>query len=208
MADPVPVCVYIDGFNFYHALLRFNDNKVKWLDLRALVARITFPKSEKVTSIYYFSAFAEWLPDQVARHKTYVAALEAHGIITVMGHFKEKDGWCNSCGHTWVRHEEKETDVSIGITMLRDAYKNKYERALLVTRDSDLMPAVRMVRAEFPKKEIVAVAPPMMGHSNDLISVCNSKRKISPKQVRACLFPDQVKNQDGSLAAIRPTEYA
>jgi hypothetical protein len=70
------------------------------------------------------------------------------------------------------------------------------------------MRAVRMVRAEFPKKEIVAVAPPMMGHSNDLISVCNSKRKISPKQVRACLFPDQVKNQDGSLAAIRPTEYA
>jgi hypothetical protein len=65
-----------------------------------------------------------------------------------------------------------------------------------------------MVRAEFPKKEIVAVAPPMMGHSNDLIGVCNSKRKITPDQVRACLFPKQVLHIDGSVAVNRPAKYA
>jgi len=35
-----------------------------------------------------------------------------------------------------VAHEEKETDVSIGISLLNDAHKNCFERAYLVTRDS------------------------------------------------------------------------
>jgi uncharacterized LabA/DUF88 family protein len=124
-----------------------------------------------------------------------------------MGHFKKKDRECHSCNATWIGHEEKETDVSIGITLLNDAYKNRFERAYLVTRDSDLMPAVRMVRAEFPKKEIVAVAPPMMGHSNDLIGLCNSKRKIRPEQVRACLLPKQVLDGNGNIVATRPIKY-
>jgi uncharacterized LabA/DUF88 family protein len=62
-------------------------------------------------------------------------------------------------------------------------------RAYLVTRDSDLSPAVKMVRAEFPAKHIVTVAPSFMAHSQDLFKVCNSKKKITPTQVWGCLFP-------------------
>jgi hypothetical protein len=91
--------------------------------------------------------------------------------------------------------------------MLNDAYRGAYEKAYLVTRDSDLMPAVKMIRVEFPAKHIVAVAPPMMGHSNDLIGVCNSKMKIRPDKIRACLLPQHVRNPDGTIAATRPPEY-
>ena len=82
------VCVYIDGFNLYHALCRFKDDKVKWLDLSALVKRLLMPKSEQLNTIYYFSAYADWMPPQHSRHIEYVKALEAVGIKTVMGHFK------------------------------------------------------------------------------------------------------------------------
>jgi hypothetical protein len=201
-----PVCVYIDGFNLYHALLKFGDARVKWLDLNALSHRLVSPKSEKVQSIFYFSAFAHWLPDKVARHGIYVKALQARGVTCILGHFKSKDRRCKSCGATWVAHEEKETDVSIGINLLNDAYKQRYEKAYLVTRDSDLMPAVRMIRTEFPTKEIVAVAPPLMGHSNDLITVCHSKQKISPDQVKACLLPEKLQHSDGTII-VRPLEY-
>jgi uncharacterized LabA/DUF88 family protein len=201
-----PVCVYVDGFNLYHALLKFGDNRVKWLDLNALSHRLISPKSEKVQSIFYFSAFAHWLPAKMARHEIYVKALEARGVTCILGHFKNKDRKCNSCGATWTAHEEKETDVSIGINLVSDAYKHRYEKAYLVTRDSDLMPAVRMVRAEFPTKQIVAVAPPFMGHSNDLITICHSKQKISQEQVRACLLPEKLQHSDGTII-IRPLEY-
>ncbi len=202
-----PVSFYIDGFNVYHALLKFRDDKVKWLDLASLCQRLIAPKSEVIVQIYYFSAFADWLPGPMSRHQEYVKALEARNVTCIMGHFKKKDRECHTCNATWIAHEEKETDVSIGITLLNDAYKNRFERAFLVTRDSDLMPAVRMVRAEFPKKEIVAVAPPMMGHSNDLIGVCNFKRKIKPDQVRGCLLPKHVLRPDKTVAATRPTKY-
>jgi len=201
------VSIFIDGFNLYHALVKFRDDKVKWLDLRTLCGRLILPKTEKIVDIYYFSAYAYWLSGPKSRHEEYVKALAATGITTILGHFKEKDRDCHNCGATWKAHEEKETDVSIGITLLNDAYKNKYDRALLVTRDSDLMPAVKMVRNEFPAKEIVAVAPPMMGHSNDLLTVCNSKRKISPRQIWACLLPKQIVRADGTVLATRPSKY-
>lgn len=143
----------------------------------------------------------------MSRHEEYVRALQATGVECVMGHFKKKSRRCPKCKHTWTGHEEKETDVSIGIRLVGDAYKGLYEKAYLVTRDSDLMPAVRMVRTEFPKKQIVAVAPPLMGHSNDLITVCQLKKKISPKQVWTCLLPQQVKDTTGKLTAVRPKEY-
>lgn len=202
------VSFYIDGFNLYHSLLRFNCNKVKWLDLAALCSRLIAPKSEKIVSIYYFSAYAYWLPGSVARHKTYVKALEARNIKTIIGNFKNKDRKCFICKATWVAHEEKETDVSIGITMLNDAYKNKYDKALLVTRDSDLVPAVKMIRSEFPNKHISVVAPPMMGHSNDLIKICHSKKKINTQQIWDCLLPELIHDKNGDIIARRPVEYS
>jgi hypothetical protein len=155
-----PVSIYVDGFNLYHALLRFRDEKVKWLDLRALSQRVIRPKTEHIAAINYFSAYADWLPGPKTRHEEYVKALTALGVNCVLGHFKRKDRRCHKCGAKWVAHEEKETDVSIGIAMLNDAYKGIYEKAYLVTRDSDLLPAIKMICAEFPAKRIVAVAPP------------------------------------------------
>lgn len=202
-----PVCFYLDGFNLYHALVRFQDDKVKWLDLAALAKRLISPATETITGIYYFSAYADWLPGPMSRHEEYVKALKATGVDCFMGHFKVKDRHCKNCGSEWQAHEEKETDVSIGIHLLNDAYKNQYEKAYLVTRDSDLMPAIKMVRAEFPTKHIVAVAPPLMGHSNDLIRVCQSKKKITPTQIWSCLLPKQLTDASGQIVATRPTNY-
>lgn len=203
----IPVRFYFDGFNLYHALVKFRDDKVKWLDLAALAKRLISPATETITGIHYFSAYADWLPGPMARHEEYVKALKVTGVDCIMGHFKVKDRHCNSCGAQWHAHEEKETDVSIGINLLNGAYKGHYEKAYLITRDSDLLPAVRMVRAEFPQKEIVAVAPPLMGHSNDLITVCQSKKKITPKQIQSCLMPQHIRDAHGQIVATRPTRY-
>jgi len=203
----IPVAFYIDGFNLYHALDRMDGDKAKWLDLMALAKRLILPASEKITGVFYFSAYADWLPDSMARHEEYVRALQASGVDCIMGHFKKKHRRCANCGTQWTAHEEKETDVSIGIHLVNDAYQGLYEKAYLVTRDSDLMPAVRMVRREFPKKEVVAVAPPQMGHSNDLIAICQSKKKITPKQVMSCLLPRQVMDNNGKVVATRPAKY-
>ncbi len=64
-----------------------------------------------------------------------------------------------------------------------------------------------MIRAEFPNKQVIVVAPPLMGHSNDLIRVCSGKKKITPDQVRGSLLPATITNDSGQVVAVRPPEY-
>lgn len=198
---------FIDGFNLYHALQRLHQAHLKWVDLAKLMYRQISPQSEQIADIFYFSAYAYWWPDRKLRHEEYVKALEQAGVNVVLGHFKKKDGFCKSCGARWDAHEEKETDVNIALCLLNEAYKDTYDRAHLVTRDSDLKPAVAMVRSQFPQKEIVIVAPPNLGHSTDLIQIAHGKRKISLAQVEQSLFPEFVIDAGGNVVATRPAQY-
>lgn len=201
------VAVFVDEFNLYHALLKFRDDRVKWLSLNDLSKRLVRPQSERIVAIYYFSALAKWLVASSSRHREYIKALEATGVIPILGHFKEKDRGCRSCGATWKGHEEKETDVNIALHMLRGAYKDEFDKALLISRDSDLVPAVAMIRNDFADKEVIAVAPPLMGHSNDLLRVCSSKRKITPQHILSSLLPAIVLDSSGQVVASRPIPY-
>jgi uncharacterized LabA/DUF88 family protein len=201
------VSAFIDGFNLYHALKRLNGDHLLWVDLWALMERQLLRHSESLQAVYYFSAYATWLPEERERHESYVAALEGRGVTPVMGHFKEKDRKCPNCNNRWKGHEEKETDVNIALHLLNQAYKNRYDKALLVTRDSDLKPAVEMVRREFPDKNITVVAPPHLGHSTDLTKVASAKRKITKAQVEECLLPQTIHDASGRILAVRPVKY-
>jgi hypothetical protein len=50
----IPVRFYVDGFNLYHALLKFKNDKVKWLDLELLCHRIIAPRTEASTGFITF----------------------------------------------------------------------------------------------------------------------------------------------------------
>lgn len=179
----------------------------KMVNLDALMRRLISPKSEIVVATFYFSAYAHWLPDQWKRHREYVAALKYAGVVPVMGQFKNKDRRCISCGAKWIGHEEKETDVNIALYLLNGAYHDSYDRAYIVSRDSDLKPAVEMVLKQFPNKDIVVVAPPELGHSNDLTLAAGNKRRIKRRQVEDCLFPAVILDPSGNVVATRPSKY-
>lgn len=198
---------FIDGFNFYHALARLKRDELKWLNLRALMEQLISPKSEIVSAVHYFSAYPHWMPGKLIRHREYVRALEGVGVQAVIGRFKEKDGHCRACDHRWVRHEEKETDVNIALALLNEAYRNSFDRAYLVSRDSDLKPAVAMVRSQFPEKAVILVAPPQLGHSQDMMAVATGKRKITIAQLERSLFGEIVVDSGGNVVARRPAEY-
>ncbi len=60
---------------------------------------------------------------------------------------------------------------------------------------------------QFPEKEIFIVAPPHLGHSNDLIQVASGKQKIKKKQIEESLFPPSIRDAFGNVVANRPAEY-
>jgi uncharacterized LabA/DUF88 family protein len=205
------VSAFIDGFNLYHAIDVTGKHHLKWLDLRELCLAFAPASQHTLGSIYYFSAYATWRPDAYARHRAFVAALQAREVQPVLGLFKEKDRTCWTCGAHWTDHEEKETDVNIALYLLRDAHLNKFDRALLMSGDSDLAPAVRMVRQLYPEKDIRIIAPYGRSYSMDLVNAAGGlghARRMKAVHVERSLLPEHVLSPDGRLVASRPPKYA
>ena len=180
---------------------------LKWVDLRALARRYVRPASQRLEGVYYFSAYADWLPDPKRRHEAFVRAQKAHGVTPVMGKFKSKDRWCPLCRRSSQGHEEKETDVNIALCLLDWAYRDAYGHALLVSRDSDLVPALRMLRTRFSGKGLTLVAPPLAGHSTEMLSWATAKTKIRTDHLEQSLLPREVRDTAGTIVAVRPREY-
>jgi uncharacterized LabA/DUF88 family protein len=209
----IRACFYIDGFNVYHAIHDLGDPSLKWLNMRALAETLIKPRTEAIAEIYYFSAFADFRPDAKKRHEQYVAALESTGIQIVMGNFKKKQvhAWCDGPGHapkkvTRNSHEEKESDVNLALYLVRDAYEDVYDIAYVISSDSDLVPAMRMVRAKRPEKNMVTVAAPLRGHAQSALTLGLEKKKINLDQLKRCLFPMEVR--DGLAVVARcPNQY-
>lgn len=157
------VIVYVDGFNLYHAIKNLGDESLKWVCLRRLSESLIRP-DEELIRVNYFSAHATWKPKAFERHRAYVAALKQEGVTFVKGKFKQRDVKCRACGAEWESHEEKETDVNIAIHLVRDTILNEFDRAIVISADTDMRSAVVMARQHVaghkPAKNIDVVAPP------------------------------------------------
>jgi uncharacterized LabA/DUF88 family protein len=88
------------------------------------------------------------------------------------------------------------------------AYQNAFDRALVISNDSDISPAIRLIRKRFPEKRITTIAPPNYYHSNELIQASTDKARIRPEHLEQSLFPNLVEDQSGSLSVKRPKEYS
>lgn len=153
------VIVYVDGFNLYHAIDELKNDSLKWLCLRRLSESI-ISENEELKTVKYFSAYATWHPDAYARHRTYVQALQAEGVKFIAGKFKKKHPRCRICHARYETHEEKETDVNIAIHLIRDTFEDNFDRALVISADTDMHTAVEMARSINGTKSIDVVAPP------------------------------------------------
>lgn len=193
------VSVYVDGFNLYHALDDLGENHLKWLDLWAL-SETLIRTGETVTTVKYFSAYATWMPASYRRHQRYVAALEARGIQFIEGRFKEKPMQCKSCKVRYTAHEEKETDVNIGVHLMADGLKDRFDRALVISADTDLNEAVTLAKAEAAGKQIDIVAPPRRKGRNSVALF-----EVTVGRLRRSLLPAQLVSAGKII--IRPTEY-
>jgi len=197
----VRVSFLVDGFNLYHSLrqaeMKRGGGGYRWLDLRSLLASYLehVDREAFLGEIVYFSALAthrqQTSPGTVQRHRTYVAALQATGVRIALGHFKRSRQVRPTCGARNDRHEEKETDVAIGATLVEWAATGSCDAAFLVSGDSDLMPAVRIARRIAPELRIGALFP-FARTSDDLRNTVDQAFKIKARRYPRNQLPDPV----------------
>lgn len=192
------VISFIDGFNLYHAISSLYRPELKWVDVRMLSLSFLRPISEKLLNVFYFSAYADHMSERAQKsQKAYIEALKLMQTMPILGQFKKKERRCPSCKHRWSSHEEKETDVNIASFLIDLAYQDAFDRALVISNDSDLTPAIRTVRKRFPQKRITTIAPPNYYHSNELIQVSSDKARIRLEHLEKSLLPSLVKDTSG-----------
>lgn len=140
--------------------------------------------------------------------KAHIRALELTAVNPILGNFKKKERKCPNCSHKWSGHEEKETDVNIASYLIDLAYQNAFERALIISNDSDLTPAIRLIRKRFPEKRITTVAPPNYYHSNELIQASSDKAHIRLEHLERSLLPFLVRDASSFITISCPVEYS
>lgn len=199
------VIAYIDGFNLYHALKDLKDERLKWVNLHSLMESI-IRGGEKLIQVNYFSAYATWKSEEYARHRVYVSFLKHFGVQAIMGKFKgRKVVTCNECGKQWEHHEEKETDVNLALQILRDGFEDAFDRAIIVTADSDLAPVLKQGKLLFPNKEFFIATPPgRHNNAHEVRSLASSNMNISKGRIKANLLPVQIIQKDGKILSMPP----
>lgn len=199
------VAAYIDGFNLYFGV-RERGRRHLWLDIEGLVRSLLRPHQQLV-AVRYFTARVRNDPAAEQRQQTYLNALAAHSSMLDirMGRFQQKSKTCYSCNASWYEYEEKETDVSLSVTLLEDGVSQLYDTALIISADSDISPAIRALRRLAPGVKVVAALPPNR-RSLGLQAICDATIPIGMAKVRQAQLPNIV--HAGSHALIRPTHWS
>jgi 6-hydroxy-3-succinoylpyridine 3-monooxygenase len=200
------VIVYIDEFNLYYGVLRFSRDN--WLDIERLFTILR--PHDQLEKIRYFTALSSGgqSQDQLA----YLRALQTLSLVDVVrGRYKKKSVKClvQICSvpdrdRMFGTQEEKRTDVNIAVSMLDDAYQGLCDHLIVVSGDSDLVPAVNMVKTRFPAKQVTVYVPsrnPIRGAAVELRAAADKNRDLPLNLLKIAQLPASI--PDGSGGFIR-----
>jgi uncharacterized LabA/DUF88 family protein len=153
------VHVYIDGYNFYCGINKPGWLKYGWCNFSKLATHLAgraFGSSFGVNEVKYYTAPVrmgqENKPGESERQQMWLDA-----IHTETPEVKIIEGRWKKIGNE--PREEKETDVNIAVDMQWDTLKSG--RIILVSGDSDFIPAIRGARKA--GKPVVLFVPPNTG---------------------------------------------
>ncbi|WP_176737797.1 NYN domain-containing protein [Micromonospora inyonensis] len=164
------LAAYIDGFNLYYGMKNKYGRKHMWLDVIELVRQLR-PKDD-VKRVRYFSAIVKGEPAAAQNQLDYIEALKTRNGVLLdvhLGRFKDRtirdcrrcgQPYTCRCGRTFTSFEEKGTDVALGAMMVADAALGVADTTLLISADTDLIPALVAVRHVSPQQRIYLAMPP------------------------------------------------
>lgn len=194
---------FIDGFNMYHSIKEGKYAKYKWLNYWSFSEKFLL-EGDILSGVLFFTAIAHW-DDHEKRHKFLIAANEDVGVEVIYGKFKKVDKFCKKCERYYKSREEKLTDVNIATHLFLSAIADKFDKAVIVSGDSDLIPAVKGIKKAFPSKELFSITP-IGRDSQELIEAIGKHRRVREEHLRTSQFDDNITLKDGSKF-FRPKEW-
>lgn len=97
--------------------------------------------------------------------------------------------------------EEKGSDVNLAVHLINDAWAARFDAAVVVSNDTDLVEPIRIVAQELKKTVFLLTPPSKFGAAKPLVHVATHQRHIRVSHLRASIFPDPVVAADGTMIA-------
>ncbi len=197
---------YVDGFNLYFGALRKSPHR--WLNLQRLI-ELHLMQHHVLLGIKYFTAKLNPRandPDAPARQALYFRALSTLPNLEItLGHFLTKNVRMllanpapgQSTTVEVVKTEEKGSDVNLAVQMLHDAHLDRFDCAVVVSGDSDLLMPVRIVRDEL--KKMVGVLNPQRHPCAVLKAHASFYKHLRPNYIAAAQFPHTLADARGTF---------
>jgi len=157
------VFIIIDGNNFYHRLKELGLTNLLSLDYEKF-AQFLFGRRILVSKNYYIGAIREEHNNPKSKElmigqQKLVGKLQKNNWIVKFGHMLKTDDY-----------HEKGVDVQIATDILIGTYENLYDTAILVSSDTDLIPALMKARLMKKKVEYIGFSHKpsygLIGHSD------------------------------------------
>jgi NYN domain len=195
--------IYIDGFNLYYGALR--RTPYRWLNLETL-CRLLLPKNT-INQIKYFTALVSARPndpDQPVRQQLYLRALRTLPSVSIhFGHFLTHEvtmalvvpaGQPPKYARV-IKTEEKGSDVNLATHLLHDAHMGRFEVAVVVSNDSDLLEPIKIVREQLHKR--VGILNPHPNPSRALLPHIDFIKQVRAGVLRTAQFPSTLTDAHG-----------
>ena len=93
--------------------------------------------------------------------------------------------------------EEKKSDVNIATHIVSDAYKNKFDCAVLISNDTDLTPPLLHIKQNL--KKLVIIISPYNSIHTDLKKSSHFYKTISLSTLEQCQFPEKMEDIKGAF---------
>lgn len=140
---PERAVILVDGSNFYHRLRELHLAHLLTFDYAAF-GKFLAGKARLLQSTYYIGVVRAKLDDQkgrqlMANQQKLFTSIRKQGWNIALGDMLQTDG----------TYHEKGVDVRMAVDLVAGAYEDLYDRAFLVSSDSDLIPALEKVRAKW-----------------------------------------------------------
>ncbi|MEO8457349.1 MAG: NYN domain-containing protein [Chloroflexota bacterium] len=200
--------VYIDGFNLFYGSLR--DSSYRWLNIESLALKLV--RRDQLHRVRYFTAKITPRPGHpraVLHQQVYLRALATLPTVSVhFGHFLTTNAVMPSLYPPptlvkVIKTEEKGSDVNLATNLLVDAFDGDFEKAIVVSNDSDLCEPIAVMRKKFNLP--VEVINPHPSPSLALKRIASFQRQLRTWELASSLLPNTLTDAAGTIT--KPTGW-
>jgi len=220
--------VYIDGFNFYYGRLKITS--YKWLDLFKLfdeqLIRTIVPESELI-SVKFFTADIKAKFSRLGKKSETAQRIYHNALIASPGNIEIIKGYYSVERSKPLRYkeppdktdtveawklEEKQTDVNMALSIYHDVVTNSCDQIVICTNDTDLVPALELVREHHNHIKIGSIIPRPKSSSRPasqgIIKLSDwSRSYITDDELVASQLPNTIMKPNGRGVYSKPDHW-